>query len=269
MAINMKRKRISGPMRMNRRRIGGVFSGTKRAPLRSRRRRAPTVSAQRGNVAGIGFRSRRMRRITWRRLLWNQTLFKPHFRSVVDASNTIPAPVSVDAARLDSTFALAANFWTAAGGLQSIDNGVPVPGAFVGDIVLRGGLSRLLLSNNATVDSVRVRVFTVWTNKNPDLSIVPAVGSAVQISWDPSLVPDFERFGKVLKSQEFILLPGQRPIEITYRHKIRKVDQAIHNLGGEQMIWIITTSQCSNVDGGTQAVTISNGYNISLCGDAV
>lgn len=270
MAFNRKRRSTSSfrprSMRaLQRRRFTGGF----RASSSRRRRRVSAVSAQLGNVKSIGFRSRRMSRSAWRRALWRDTLFKQHWRSLESGSQTLNAPASIDDAELGYLPALNASFWTAGGGTVASDVGGTVP-LFTGDIVLRGGISKIQFSNNAVSDSIRVKLYMVWANTSPTVAgVLPAGGSIVDAAWDPSLLADFARFGKVIGQREFIIVPGQRPTEVSYRYKPRKVDQVVFNNLGEQLFWMWTINQMSNVDGGTQAVTVQRSHNVSFSGDAI
>jgi hypothetical protein len=194
-------------------------------------------------------------------------MFTPHYRSVFTASIARTVPASIDVGIMNVSKAIENNFWTAAGGAILLDAGVALP-TFRGDITLRGGVSKCWLSNDAAVDSVRAKVYLVWTNHNPDAASLTALdGTTVEAGFDPSMVPDFMRSGKVIKSYEHILLPGQRPVEIVYRYKIRKIDQAVHNANGEQLFWITILSQMSNIDGGTQSVVFGKTHNLSFSGD--
>lgn len=262
-----KRKRVSAPRRSVRRRFRGGFkksTGRRRFAGGSSGRTA-FVSAQDGRSFANGFRSRRMSKSAWRRSLWTSTLHKAHYRSVETNSVNIAAPVVIDTAALIQFQALAGDFFTVAGGLQQIDAGIPPP-LFSGDITLRGGISKLSFSNNGTGDAVKVRVFTCWTNRNPDQTILPGT---VPSDWDPSLIPEFERFGKVTGMREFFLLPGNRPSEISYRYKPRKIDLSIYTNGGEQLMYIVTISSTSTLTLGGETVTFLKSHNVSFAGDAV
>lgn len=252
------RRNVRGRMGMSRRRTRGNFR---------RRGRTNFTSGQLGNVSNIGWRTKRVSRSRWRRMLWQSTLFTPHYRSVLTSSAARTVPASIDLGIMNVSQAIVNNFWTAGGGAILLDAGVALP-TFRGDITLRGGVSKMWLSNDAAVDAVRAKIYLIWTNHNPDAATLTSLdGTTVEAGFDPSMVPDFMRSGKVIKSYEYILLPGQKPVEVLYRYKIRKIDQAVHNANGEQLFWMTILSQMSNVDGGTQSVVFGRTHNVSFTGD--
>lgn len=251
-------------------------SGRKRRRT-SRRGKPSYVSAQLGTVSGIGFRRNRLRPRTLRKYLWRDTIYKNHFRSAQDRTSSDVTPVGAGVFNT-ATFnfvsvlpdGVTTPFWVAGGGAVSSDTGVPVP-LFNGDIILRGGLARASFNNNATSDSVRVRVFMVKSIYNPNFSILPGAGTAVTpTSWDPSLLPDFVKFGKVIKSWEFWLLPGQRPMTLVWPLKTRKIDQDVHvTARGQRYWWMFTISNGSNVDGAANVIQYHLSHNLSFVGDAI
>jgi len=265
----MKRKRNSGNRFNNKRR---KFSGR-----RSGRGRL-TFSGQSGAVSGAGFRRNRIRSRTLRKFLWRDTIYKNHFRSAVDRSDTQPTPPpgagTFDTARFHFVSMLpdgaGAPFWTAAGGARSSDTGVAVP-PFNGDIVIRGGMARFTIVNNANVDAIRIRLFVVRSIANPNFTLLPAANSIIgPTSWDPSLLAEFSKFGRVLRSYEFLLLPGQRPVTVKFPLKTRKVDQNIHTSDrGQRFWWFFHTSNVSEIDANQNTVTFHTSHNLSFVGDAI
>lgn len=271
-----KRKRTSGNRFNNKRR---KFSKGRRGRGRL------SVSAQAGNLSSAGFRRNRIRPRTLRKFLWRDTIYKNHFRSAADRSTSITTPPpaglplvpQLDTVRFNFVSVLPDNatapftpFWTTGGGAISSDTGVAVP-LFNGDIVIRGGMARATFNNNGTSDAVRLRLFMVRSIYNPNFSVLPAANSIFgPTSWDPSLLPDFVKFGRVLRSWEFLMLPGQRPITVKFPLKTRKIDQDIHNSArGQRFFWMFHVSNCSDVDTAANTVTTHFSHNLSFVGDAI
>lgn len=256
----------------------GRVSKRRRVTRRTRGRRnskTSTITGQSGVAKSFGFRTRRVRPRTFRRMLWRDTLNSTHYRSAFDILNVNNAPATVTNANAALYQALPGNgFWLVTGGLQAHDTGVAPP-TFTGDITIRGGLIRCALANESTADSVRVKVYLIWANKNPDPSKV-VTGGALSTMADPSLFADFDEFGKVVMMREMTLLPLSNPVEIFHRLRVQKVDQGeylpapgpVINSGGSQFYWYVLTSKMSSVAGGTVPVRIVTSHNLSFSGDA-
>lgn len=257
-----------------RRRLFPSSRMVRRSTVRFLRRRARmtglTNRASAPNTIGR-FRTRRIRPSTFRRNLWRSTQDKSHYRSVGAATAVAGTPATV---KTDATLVVVSPgsaFWTAAGGAQPEDTGVAVP-TFIGDIVLRGGVSRLCVANRTVAaevtptDNVRVTIFTVWTNKD-----VPgfAFPGTVPISWDPSVFPDFQRHGRVIGKKEAILSAGGDSVEVYFRHRIQRIDQNVHNNLGSRLQWFILLSETTNSDvAAAEVIDITNSINYSFTGDA-
>lgn len=234
------------------------------------------ISAQAGDVVSSGFRRRRLRPRTLRRYLWRDTIYKNHYRSMFDTSGTQLAAASLNQAKWGATPVLptATTFWTAAGGAQRSDAATPVPD-FNGDIVIRGGMARATFNNQGASDSMRVRLWIVRTNGSPDFTVLPSATlvatDVASTSWDPSLLPDFASFGKVIRSYEFLLLSGQRPITIKFPLKTRKIDQERFSTPklASRFYWMYTYSDVSNVDAVVGTIQHHFSHNLSFVGDAV
>jgi len=240
-------------------------SGRRRSSGR-RTKRTRVVSAQSGRASTGGFKGGRMSKKAWRRSLYRATMHEAHYRSYKTDSGTFTTDSSPNNARFHRAAAIAQNFWTVGGGAQIIEEGGSVP-TFVGDVTIRGGQSKIEFTNNSTVDCVKVKLWLVFTNRNPSFSILPTNGDPTGRDFDPSTIPEFERVGRVAMTKEFYLLPGNRPTEIAYRLRPRKVDQTIHNLGGEQPQWMYTLACNSNVDSTVDNVTVIDSHSLSFSAD--
>lgn len=236
-----------------------------------RGRRLAGLTNRNSNPVSVGrFLTRKTPGRVYRRWLWQSTMDKSHYRSVGTAANTAATPANLTDASL--TVITPGNaFWTAAGGAQQEDTGVAVP-TFIGDIVLRGGVSRLTVSNRVdpaglnNTDCVRVTVFTVWTNRDLPGFAFPAT---VPVGWDPSVFPDFQRHGRVIGKREVLLKPDGEVMELYFRHRIQKIDQNVYTNGGSRLNWFVLNSQVGNSDAGVpENVDIVNTINYSFSADA-
>lgn len=242
---------------------------------RFRRGRTQGITNRMSAASSIGrFRTRRTRPSVFRRRLWRDTEDKSHYRSVGAATTPVTTPVGLGQPMTTATLTVITPgnaFWTAAGGAQSEDTGVAVP-SFIGDIILRGGVSRLCVANRTSAtevtptDNVRVTIFTVWTKPSIAGFAFPAT---VPISWDPSVFPDFQRYGKVIGKKEAILSASGDSVEVYFRHKVQRIDQAVFNLGGSRLNWFVLVSETTNSDTATaETVDITNSISYSFAGDA-
>jgi len=268
-------------MAMKRKRNGGnnfAFGNKRRRRFIGRRRvtrrgGSKFNSAQDGRPVSVGFRSKRLRPKAYRRALWRDTLFKAHYRSLFDFVRTQTMPATTTTCKIG--FAPAHGdvpFYTSGGGLLTIDSGVTVP-QFQDDITIRGGYGSITFTNLDANDAIRVRLFGVRSISNPAFSILPADDSDVLLSAstiDPSIIPDFSAFGRVTKSFDLLLMPGQRPITFFQKLPVQKVDQNVwENRGGNRFWWMWFASQTSNVDTVNNTLRIQISHNLSFSGDAV
>jgi len=248
---------VSKKRRLNRRRYG---------KFRRSGRRVTTVSGQSGSIRNNGFRSRRTSHRRWRNILWTSTLPKQHWRSVKSVSSTQNTQSSPDLVDIITAQAMPDNFWTTAEGLQPAETGVAAPTGFTGDLVLRGGKASISFSNigNAdTADAIRIRLWMVWTIKEP-AAILPTI--PVPTAWDPSLIPDFGRLGKVIGHREFFIVPGNVPMEVSFFFKPQKIDRAIFNAGGETLSWFWAAN---GLNTGADSYVVQQSSNLSFTGDVL
>lgn len=263
------RKRSRGVVLMRPAKRGRFVRRRRRFSGRSRLRGLTTRAS---GPSSIGrFRTRRTSRRAFRKFLWTSTLHKTHWRAVGTA---VSASVGTgnDLTQASLTRVIPGNaFWTAAGGARPVDTGGVVP-TFIGDIILRGGVSTLSVSNTPELlgpgaDPVRVVIFTVWTNKDPAALVFPTVES---ITWDPSVLPDFSRFGRVLNRREAILKGDGEVVEVFFRHRVQKIDQNVYNNGGNRLNWFVLVGQTTNTEAVPveETVRIQNSINYSFAADA-
>lgn len=261
-----------------RKRSGGVLrrSGKKRRFTRRRRttRNGRTTTSRASAATSVGtFRTRRTPARRWRRMLWNDTIAKQHYRSMDDIATPANTPNTIIDANFFQVAGLPNSFWTPGGGAQAADPGVLVP-TFSGDITLRGGIARIALANRvnpadtAPSDPVRCTVYAIWSNSNTASFTFPV--NPVPIMWDPSAIPDFHRYGRVLFRRETILKGDGEALQCYFKFKPQKIDQAIFNLGGSKLVWFIVLSQMTNTEATAVAenVDIVTSHSISFSADA-
>lgn len=261
------RKRVGAPLRrpmFKRRR----FIRRRRFGRFSRRVTSVSTNSTRA-ISAAGFRSRRIRPRVYRSMLWRDTQSEPHWRSVFSSGAVITTPNNITDSTVTVIRALQ-DFYTIAGGAQPIDSGVAVPN-FGQDIVLRGGVCRLTLANpNPDIaavgggDTIRCRVFAVWTTKNTDLGVWPP---SVPSLWDPSIITDFSRYFKVLFSREFMMEPNGRAFDVSFRHRLKKIDKNEFQNNNNQLFWIVLTNQITNADVLAESITAVVSHNVSFTAD--
>lgn len=240
-------------------------------------------TGQWGKPFSIPYRTRRISKRRFRRMLWRDTIAKAHYRSLQAFSFSHDTPTGVELMKIATRRALdpsqsnssppGVDFWTLEGGLQQLDANV-VPPNFTDDIILRGGISRVVACNINDTNPVKVRIWAIWAKSNPNSAKI--INQNVSTEWDPSLVPDFQKFGRVLYEREAILLPGGNPLVLVHRFKPQKIDQAVFKgelgvgssvPGGSQLYWMIGVANYS-AEAASAAVHVCVSYNLSFSGDA-
>jgi len=250
---------------------------TPAAKPRRRRKQAGGLTNRSSFASGVGtFSGRKTSLRAYRNRLWNDTLFKAHWRSIFDITQPfVVTPNNVTNATLTLINALPV-FWTVAAGLQQNDVGVTPP-IFNGDIILRGGIGRITISNlpdltGTSLDNCRVTVFAVWTTASPILPAgFPATPSTM---WDPSVQPEFEKFGKVLFKRDVILKADGDSVQFDFKFKVQKIDQQVflQTNRGSSLIWMLLVSQLSNSEAPGNIVEtfqVQTSHNVSFSADAI
>jgi len=250
-----------------------------------RRRRTGYASSSRwGRPYDVGFRKRRMRPRTWRRLIFRDTEAKQHYRSAGSGNKPTVAPAlgtpqvgafwlipALQTGVIFAPFHAAGQlFWQTGGGAQDPDFGQAVP-PFIGDIVLRGGIARLTVHNTENV-VMRVKVYAIWAHERPSNLLYTTLNNTNgPVEYDPSISPDFATtFGKILYKKE-VIVPTQESYEIVHRFKPQKIDQ--ERFAGEagvpagsQLWWGVTVIPL-DTNGIAATVQIVNSWNLSFTGD--
>lgn len=245
---------------------------TKRRTSRKGHRRIISTTTRNSYATSVRPLSRKLPIRSWRRLLWSTTQMRTKYRSIRDEFITINMGLWTTGATL-GVLQPNGTFWLPIGGLQQHDVGQPVDN-FSGDLIIRGGITKLVLSLRPRntggvpnqIDSVRVTVFMVWTNKIP---VIPGTTWPTNVisTWSPDIVPDFQIYGRVVGRKECLLKDGGEGVEIIYRHKVQKVDQAVHVQNGGRLNFFIVCHQTSNGDGTGEAIDCILSHNLTFCGD--
>lgn len=217
----------------------------------------------------VGFRGRKTSRAAFKRHIWNSTMFKDHYRSILTLASGFSTPANTTESRVlffnmyESSGTGASPFWTTTGGAQPIDIGEGVP-IFDG-VVLRGGKFEMTLANQSAND-IKVKIYRITTGNNPDFTNAPGPLTNVDQAWDPSVVPDFyNQIGKPFMSRE-VLIEGGNAYTFVTRFKSQKIDENAYELQARSPYLIV---QIGNV--GTSvanAFEIKRSYNVSFSGDA-
>lgn len=219
----------------------------------------------RGHV--VGFRGRRISRRAYKNHIWNSTIFKPHFRSILTTSFTDTAPANFGTTADVLQFnmyrnAVAGDFWTAGGGAQIIDEGDTLP-LFKDEIVLRGGKYELTIANQSG-DDVKVKLWRLTTVSDPDLAIIPL---NVDSAWDPTVTPDWNnKVGKPFMSRE-VTIQGGDSYTFVDRFRTQKIDQEAYD-DQARTPYIILTFTNVNSNTATQCLFTAR-YNLSFTGDII
>lgn len=257
------------------------FSGRRMGRTRRfgrKRRRQTSWTMQTGTGRGIQYRSRMLRRRTYRKMLWKDTMFKDHWRSANTVVQTLSTPVDNTSMQLvwkyplTDTLTDANAFWTVGGGCieKDLNKGVPL---FRG-ITIRGGVIRvkvaLPITDIPSVNDVYVcKIWILWTNAAPNTAAnIPS--TAVDVSWDPSFMTDVDtEVGKTVLYKEFTMSANINPtVQVEYRLRCQKIDMdAFAFSNGKQPLVIVGCGPITNTTG--IDIGVFTEHNLSFAGDAV
>lgn len=265
--------------------------GRRKAFVRRGRKSTGYASTSRwGRPYSNNYRGRRLSKRKWRSVIWRDTLASQHYRSIQSGLQPLTGPaigtpnqaavylfpaLQVTAGVFQQHHTVGSEFWIS--GVQPPDIGAAVP-LFRGEITLRGGIARLMVGAYPENVIMRIKVYAVWANKNPDKDVYGLINNTnVQVEWDPSVVPEFStKFGKILYQRE-AMVPVGESFEITHRFKPQKIDQAVYRgappaagneVAGNQLWWIVCIVPL-DINGISGPVTCVNSFNLSFSADAI
>lgn len=261
--------------------------GTRRIFKRSRAARVTTLTGESGKTAANYFRGRKLTKRRWRNVLWRDTLAVQHYKSyaqLVDNQigllGTTLGKVIIKARPMitvDNSWHHTAAFWQAGGGAQPVEAGGTVE-AFKGDITIRGGMCRYTVANPESSVPILLKVFAVWTRKNPSMDVYNRMALDVEdMEWDPTIIPEFSSFGAVMFKRETLLLPGGRPFSCQYRLRPQKVDQTIFRgadgltvdtPAGNQPWWVYMMTPLLGNSTADDVISLIS-FNLSFSGDNI
>jgi len=266
MAMFRKRIRASAPFSRNVRRKRFV-----RRRRRSGARRVTSMTQFQGRGGMLNYRARKYGKRRWRRLLWNSTQHKSHYRSYFTSNATLSTPATIGASTISTFFARAnsvatAFFWLAANGATPLDAGGAVPLFTGSDIILRGGkLGLMIAAGDLVTDQVLVKVWLVSTVVDPDLTLISTPES---LAWDPSVDPDFStRIGKPILYRQAFLSTDMSDFDIQYRMKPQKIDQNVEAQLGKSYLWLVSATNLTTAAATT--VRVLPYWNLSFSADSV
>lgn len=213
----------------------------------------------------VGFRGKKISRRVYRSYLWDSTMFKTHWRSLLTTAGDVTTPANDVAATVTglNMYRHTTNpFWTTAGGGIVVDTGNTLP-LFSGDIILRGGVYTCTFSNTTANDMV-LKIWMSTTVGDPSLAIVP---STVPIGWDPSSSPDFNSQVAKTWEQKTVHIEGGNSYSISKRFKLQKIDSVTYGIEGlSPVIWM----SIGNLGHSTASICrVARSYNLSFSADAI
>lgn len=214
-----------------------------------------------------------MRPRAWRKILWRDTQAQNHFRSTGAASIAVTPPLSVIDKTMFNSFAVGNNigqFWQTNGGLLPVDATTPLA-TFSGDKIIRGGRIKFDITNLSEVDTVKVQVWLLYTIADPAGGVISPYMSPATVSreFDPTMIPDFKRYARVVLGRETILLPGARPWSVEHRLRPQKIDTNTWTSAGHRHTWMYAISSYSERDSVLNTVQVITSFSLSFAGDVV
>lgn len=216
-----------------------------------------------------------LRPTAWSRALRAETLFKPHYRSLLTNSFNQFTPVGVNAATKTGLITLLPDitvpgnfrFWTTAGGALPIDSTVAVPTFDDSTIIVRGGRSEVTVAVPG-LDGVKLKVYLLYIKDGADKAGFNALIN-VPSMWDPSHYIDFEQSFKLLSSHEYVMLPGSRPYSLFKSFRAMKIDWDSFRNGQQMLAYCFTIQQLTDIDVLPAAVTFTVSHSLSFVGDSL
>lgn len=220
----------------------------------TRVRKNAFVTSQRGGSTTL-YMSRRkpmMSARAYRNNLWKSTEQKEHFRSYATFTNSITTPASATTKAVSLATMYDEQFYTTAGGATNNNT-------YAGDIIIRGGLCTLHMTNGQAV-TLKVEVYKLYIK-----DLVPIFTTPIGLAWDPTNFADFQQYFTIAERRTFDIEPGDTAT-MMHKLRVRKVDQSISAAVTRQPAWLI----CVNNPSATAvslATTLS--HNMSFSADVV
>jgi len=225
----------------------------------------------------------------YRNLLWNASLLKQHYHSILMSSRTLTTPTGTITATVDSVGALnesaGAQFWKTVGGAMDSGFGdrptwMNAPGVGVPEpvtIIIRGGRLFTQIASLSTTDTIKVRCQLAFTKSQLRNTTDTASSNTLTdwltnvsatsrpISWTVTDMPDYlEYMHPPVLDRQMDLKPAD-DFMITYKIKPAKIDADAFDRGsGWYPMWFFYVSQTIDTTVGTNAVAVNFGHNLSF-----
>ncbi|QDJ95226.1 capsid protein [Capybara virus 10_cap1_55] len=266
----------SSRFRSLRRRVRRAFGTRRRRHVRKSKTSGSFLSNQTRPQSSNRYKARRPNRRTMIRSLYRSSQFHQHWRSIgTSFSGSAPTTGATIGQAVWYAFPSIPSFWTT--GVQPIDIGSTIP-SFGHDVFLRGGMLKLNLSYDtiepSTVftnkNTVKASIFGIWAKAYPNISLLPVNGTVVNTDFDPTLLPDFQGFGKVMFRKDIYLDDTSNMTgEITFRLHAQRIDQAVYVAGGTKLWWVFIIGPTNTPNAATPQPSLNYfmTYNVSFVGD--
>lgn len=255
----------TGSRNFKRRRTTGKF--------KRRGRKVVSQTTQSAVAGGMQFKAKKLSRSRWKKMLWDSTLQKSHYRSASGNSGTMSTPVANNVFALTFLQAMdngTAPFWTAAGGAVTTDTGTAVP-FFQDELIVRGGRCGITVyndSNGVGLSNAPVEIWLFLVRNAPRAAAgLAALPATVPVGWDPTIQPEFRRdVGTIIMKRRF-LLEANATGELEFRLPIFKLDQEAWITDQQRFVWLVLGKDFDPVDQNT--VRLITYHNLSFCGDSL
>jgi len=231
------------------------------------RRRSTSYTTKSGAARSFFFRRRRLSGRTFRRVIYRNSQFTTHYRSIGSGTGSLSSPVGSSFANTGFQNALdngVGSFWTSGGGAISPDTGVALP-LFKGDITLRGGIVGLKCYNDGAYP-MTLKLYLVWTKDSFVTNSANYSLSGVPMSWDPTTVADFARDLTFIKSWTFNI-EALNMVNVEYRLRPSKIDQLRFATDVSRPYWMFSVSDGDPT--GQDNARFVNYFNVSFSADAI
>jgi len=240
---------------------------TRRRRFKRKGRRTASFSSK-GGASSFGFRGKKLSVRSYRNMLWRDSIMKTKWKTVqaFTQGQATPANSALFSVGIYDAFGNTASpFWTAAGGTIATDFGAAVP-TFSGDIIVRGGILGIRLSNQAAdTQPQEVKVILFRTIDRQGVA-PPAVGNQF-VGFELEQLTDFKQFYGVPLMTKTALLENSNVVEFKYRLKVQKVDQYQFNQIAKRYYWMVAVGGTESAAAST--ATITQFWNASFVADAV
>lgn len=207
----------------------------------------------------------------YRRKLFNASSDATKYRTIFSLTGTNTTPVSMSRARVTTRAAILQDFFLISGG--STEASFVTTANLKDKIFVRGGTMRFTLTNDPgdaeNLVPIRVRVWFGWMRETNFPAFEAVFGNPdVSSIWDPTIVPDWQRYFKISDYCEKILLISD---SLGWEKRVRpfQFDTSTPGIAAYNLpAYVISVAPLATV---TVPVTysVNTSYNLSYTADAV